>query len=111
MQELSDDLDTGQHRQVSQLLHVYQDIFSTSAYDMGRTDLVEHEINAGDHRRHPIAHLDIIDEQVREMVRRDLVEPAGSSWAANVVLVRKKDGTHRLCVDYRALNAVTYKDP
>jgi len=61
-------------------------------------------------RRHSIAHLDIIDEQVREMVRNDLVEPAASPRAANVVLVRKKDGTHRLCVDFRALNAVTYKD-
>ena len=117
MQQLPDDLDTEQHRQVSQLLHEYRDIFSTSAYDMGRTGLVEHEINTGDHRpvrqglrRHPIAHLDIIDKQVREMVRHDLVEPAASPWAANVVLVRKKDGTHRLCVDYRALNAVTYKD-
>jgi len=104
MQQLSEDLDTGQHRQVSQLLHEYQDIFSTSAYDMGRTDLVGHEINTGDHRpvrqglrRHPIAHREIIDEQVREMVRHDLVEPAASPWAANVVLVRKKDGTHRLC--------------
>jgi len=31
-------------------------------------------------------------------------------WASIAVLVRKKDGTVRLCVDYRALNAVTYKD-
>ena len=117
MQQLADELDTGQHRQVSQLLFKYQDIFSTCAYDMGRTDLIEHQINTGNQwpvrqglRRHSIAYLDIIDEQVRVMVRHDLVEPAASPWAANVVLVRKKDGTHRLCVDYRALNAVTYKD-
>ena len=84
---------------------------------MGRTNLVEHEINTGNHppirqglRRHPIAHLDVIDEQVRELMRNDLIEPAASPWAANIVLVRKKDGTYRLCVDYRALNAVTYQD-
>ena len=38
------------------------------------------------------------------------VEPAASPWASNVVLVKKKDGSHRLCVDYRAVNAITYKD-
>ena len=57
-----------------------------------------------------MAHLDVIDKQVDEMVRHDLVERAASPWASNVVLVRKKDGSYRLCVDYRALNTVTYKD-
>ena len=114
LQQLPDGLDAEQRQQ---LLQNYQDIFSTGTYDMGRTNLVEHEINTGNHppirqglRRHPIAHLDVTDEQVRELVRNDLVEPAASPWAANVVLIRKKDGTYRLCVDYRALNAVTYKD-
>ena len=117
LQQLPDDLEVEQRRQVSQFLQKYQNVFSTSTYDMGSTTLVEHEINTGGHppirqglRRHPIAHLDIIDEQVREMVQNDLVEPAASPWAANVVLVRKKDETYRLCVDYRALNAVTYQD-
>jgi len=85
---------------------------------MGRTNLVEHEINTGNHpairqglRRHPTAaHLDVIDEQVRELVRNDLIEPAASPWAANVLLARKKDGTYCLCVDYRTLNAVRYQD-
>jgi len=78
---------------------------------MGRTSLVEHTIETGNQRpirqalrRQPIAHLDIIDKQV------DFVEPAASPWSSNVILVRKKDGSHRLCVDYRAVNAVTYKD-
>jgi len=117
LQQLPDGLDAEQRQQVRQLLHSYQDIFSTATYDMGRTSLVEHEINTGNHksirqglRRHPIAHLDVMDEQVRELARNDLVQPAASPWAANVVLVRKKDGTYRLCVDYRALNAVTYQD-
>jgi hypothetical protein len=84
---------------------------------MGRTSLVEHSINTGDHRpirqglrRHLMAHLTMIDEQVNEMLRNDLVQPAVSSWASNVVLVRKKDGSIRLCVDYRALKGVTYSD-
>ena len=117
LQQLPDSLDAEQCQQVGQLMQNYQDIFSTGTYDMGRTNLVEHEINTGNHppirqglRRHPTAHLDVIDEQVHELVRNDLIEPAASPWAANVVLVRKKDGTYRLCLDYRALNAVTYQD-
>jgi len=117
LQQLPNDLDVEQRRQVNEYLQKYQDVFSTSTYDMERTTLVEHEIITGSHppirqglRRHPIAHLDIIVEQVREMVQNDLVEPAASPWAANFVLVRKKDETYRLCVDYRALNAVTYQD-
>ena len=43
-------------------------------------------------------------------MKNDFVEPAASPWASNVVLVKKKDGSHRLSVDYRAINAVTYKD-
>jgi len=85
LQQLPADLEVEQRRQVSQFLQKYQDVFSKSTYDMGRTTLVEHEINTGGHppirqdlRRHPIAHLDIIDEQVREMVQNDLVEPAAS---------------------------------
>ena len=96
LQQSPNDLDVEQCRQVSQFLQNYQDIFSTSTYDMGRTTLVDHEINTGNRppirqglRRHPIAHLDIIDDQVREMVQNDLVEPTASPWVANVVLVRK----------------------
>ena len=68
--KLPAELTNVQRVQVEDLLHKYEDIFSKGAYDMGRTTLVEHTIYTGDHRpirqglrRHPTAHLDIIDQQ------------------------------------------------
>ena len=93
------------------------DVFSKSEYDLGHTDLVEHQIDTGDSppvrqalRRHPVAYLPLIDQHVSQMVENNIIEPrSGSEWISNVVLVRKKDGSLRYCIDYRGLNAVTQK--
>ena len=92
-------------------------LFSKSDYDIGRTNLVQHVIDTEMHRplkqplrRHPLAHLQIIDEHVSEMLRNDVIEPAASLWASNVVLVRKANEQLRLCVDYRQFNLQTYTD-
>jgi len=44
------------------------------------------------------------------MQKHEIVKPAASPWASNVVLVKKKDGTLRFCIDYRRLNSVTRQD-
>ena len=61
-------------------------------------------------QRHPLAHLETIDKHVSEMLQNDVIEPAVSPWASNVVLVRKANGQLRFFVDYRQLNLHTYKD-
>jgi len=115
---LPEDLPDEQRRAATEFVHEYADIFSRSDFDLGRTDLLEHTIDTGDHRpfrqplrRHPIAHLEVIDDHVNEMLKNDIIEPiSNSAWASNVVLVKKHDGGLRFCVDYRRLNAITHKD-
>jgi len=53
---------------------------------------------------------ELIAEQVRKMRDAGVIEPAQSEWASPVVIVTKKDGSPRFCVDYRKLNAVTIRD-
>ena len=111
------DLTDEQNQKVHQLLQENRGVFSTSEFDLGRTDLVRHKIDTGSNRpfkqqlrRHPMAYLPVIDEHVDKMLANDVCEPSNSPWASNVVLVKKSDGTLRFCVDYRQLNNLTIKD-
>jgi hypothetical protein len=114
---LADDLTDDQRQQIAGALLDYQDVFSSGPDDMGHTDLVQHQIDTGDTRpirtpprRIPIAKQKIETDEIKRMLDRGVIQPSASAWASPVVLVTKKDGTTRFCIDYRRLNDVTRKD-
>jgi len=116
------DLDTinlasTQKDKLANLLDEFSDIFSTGPDDLGRTGIVKHQIDTGGHppikqppRRVPMHQQETMRKHVEEMLQHGVVQPSTSPWASPIVLVKKKDGTIRFCVDYRQLNDVTRKD-
>ena len=105
-------------KRVRDLLIRYQHIFSTGEGDLGRTDRGAHDIKTAPEaktireraRRVPASQQKEIDEHVRKMREQGIVKPSNSPWASPVVLVNKKDGSRRFCVDYRKLNQAMIKD-
>jgi hypothetical protein len=51
-----------------------------------------------------------LKEHIKELLEKGFIHPSSSPWGAPVIFVPKKDGTRRLCMDYRALNEVTIKN-
>ena len=60
--------------------------------------------------RHPKKFKDEIEKAIKELLDMGHIRPSSSPFASSVVLVKKKDGTMRMCIDYRALNKKTIKN-
>ncbi|KAJ4445088.1 hypothetical protein ANN_06887 [Periplaneta americana] len=114
--ELPANLSKKERRKVHDLLTEFQDVFSLSENDYGRTEKVQHRIDTGSARpirqpprRVPLAKQKEIDSQLEGMKARGVIEESDRPWSSPVVLVKKKNGDLRFCVDYRKLNDVTKK--
>lgn len=99
------------------LLLRYEETFSKDEFDIGFTDLAEHSIDTADAapvklppRRVPAAFVHEEKKVIDELLTKGVIRESCSPWAAPIVLVRKKSGQVRPCVDYRRLNNLTRKD-
>ena len=104
----------------SQLFHLllaYADVFADAEDGLGRTRVVKHSIVTGDNppikqscRRAPPSKREHVRQLIQDMLKKDVIQPSSSPWASPVVIVQKKDGSYRFCVDYRKINTITRKD-
>jgi len=113
----NDELTPEERQQVINLIMRYKDVFAKSDYDLTECNAVRHPIPLLDDTpikqkcyRYAQSEKQICDEEIEKMLKAGVIEPSCSPWLSPVVLVKKKDGSTRFCIDYRKLNAKTKKD-
>ena len=103
--------------ELAKLLEMYKEAFAKNKEDLGNCTAVKHKISTAGAapirqpvRRTPQGFEGEEEKYLQDQLKAGVVKPSCSEWASPVVLVRKKDGTVRWCIDYRKLNDVTVKD-
>ena len=112
------DLDSNQLADLTKTIKAYQEIFRTDLIDPGSAKhLLKQRIDVGDNKpirqkphRNSYQERLIIRKELDTMLQSGVIRPSFSPWAAPVVLVTKKDGKPRFCIDFRKLNAITKRD-
>ena len=114
--QISEKLEQSEQTQIRNLINKYKHIFSHQS-QVQTTKNIKHSIITNESfplRQKPYRvapkERDIIEEQVEKMLEDNVIRPSSTPWASPVILVKKKDGSWRFCVDYRRLNKVTIKD-
>ena len=95
----------------------YANVFAVPDGQLECTDRIRHTIDIGDARpirqvprRLAPSQCEIAEKEINKMLDQGTIKLSDRPWAAIIVLVAKKDGTTRFCVDYRKLNNVMRKD-
>jgi hypothetical protein len=102
---------------VQKLIHQFEDVFATPNSLPPQRPFDHHiqlmpgaqPVNIRTYRYSPVQKSEI-EKQVKEMLQNGIIKHSTSPYASPVLLVRKKDGTWRFCIDYRHLNAQTVKN-
>lgn len=101
---------------MKEILIEYADVFSKTKMDIGLTNVCEHEIDTGNTppiavppRRVPLALEEKVHKLIEDLLEQGIIQPSQSPWCSPVVIVTKKNGDVRMCIDYRSLNAITLR--
>ncbi|KAF4525817.1 hypothetical protein B566_EDAN009925 [Ephemera danica] len=101
--------------EIREVLRKHERVFSSKP---GRTRLVQHRINTGHHppvrcRMRPLnsTKRSLLEQEVQKLLADDIIEECSSVWASPPVLVAKKNGGVRVCVDLRAVNKISVVVP
>jgi hypothetical protein len=114
---VTDDTDADPNLFHVEIMDEYADMFKDDLPDLPPVRDVEHAIDTGDAK--PISRppyksspkeLKELQDQLSKLKAKGLIEPSHSPWGSPVLFVRKKDGSMRMCVDYRAINKLTVKN-
>ncbi len=112
--KVNPDLTPEQKKDVQNLLEEFSDIFTTLP---GCTNLVQHEIKLTTDepiraKSYPLPYSmrDVIDQEIDQMLKMDVIRPSKSPYAAPPVIVKKPDGSNRFCVNFMKLNSYTVFD-
>ena len=111
---INSDLNAEDKNALLQTLLKFSGVFDES---LDHTDVIQHHIDTGSAlpirqypRRLPYAYCEEAKQQITDMLQQGIIQPSHSPWASPIILVIKKDGEYRFCIDYRKLNEVTKKD-
>ena len=112
---INPDLDSVKHREIRDLIEEFRDVFT----DVPKvTNLGEHSIQLTSldpvrSKAYPVPYAmkEIIDKEIDTMLALDIIEPSTAAYASPLVIVRKSDGSNRVCLDFRNLNKITLFDP
>src|SRR5208282_1201099 len=111
------ELTENQLQRYQEFMQQHKDLFVWKPNEFGRTSVVTHHIDTEDATpikqrfyRTSYQNQQFIKEEIGHLLDVGLISPSNSQWSSPVVIVEKKNGKKRLCVDYRKLNKVTKKD-
>ncbi|CAF1139817.1 unnamed protein product [Didymodactylos carnosus] len=110
--KLINHLDEQKQQEVYPMLLKHRTLFNLSKMTIANTQ-IRHVIRTGDHNpisSRPYSKTTNISRTPQQMGKNYLIRRSTSPWASPVVLIKKKDGSTRFCVDYKKLNNITKKD-
>jgi hypothetical protein len=112
------ELNDVQREQIKSLLRKYIGVFNwNDVRGNSTTPLTKHAIDVGNNKPFKMKQYRVphnlkqeMENQVKSMLEKNVIRPSQSPWNSPVILVKKKNGKFRFCVDFRKLNEITIKD-